>query len=222
MKPRGNKRVKPQKETKTMTEQSTNEGQQVQAQEAVLEPQEGNETPGNLEPENEPESLQNLESNGGEKGPNPASDDGLEAALKESQDGAEKEGVRCTTDEAPELEHVLGSSELKNRADVVIEDGKVTKSRSPIETLQAAYGNMKFTESPDEAWITKDGITKVLQAYGLGVQPDGSKGYVVKVEEGYWGAVEDWAQGDGISTEDWLRNILYAAISTHGEPAKGR
>ena len=63
-----------------MTEQSTNEGQQVQAQEAVLEPQEGNETPGNLEPENEPESLQNLES----KEATVAHDSDLEAALNES------------------------------------------------------------------------------------------------------------------------------------------
>ena len=50
MKPRGNKEVKPQKETREMTEQSTVEGHETPPKEAVLEPQEGNETPGNLDP----------------------------------------------------------------------------------------------------------------------------------------------------------------------------
>jgi hypothetical protein len=91
-----------------------------------------------------------------------------------------------------------------------------------VQELQAAYGDMKFTESPDEVWITKTGIKEVLKKYGLGDQADGSKGYVVKVEEGYWTAVEDWAQADGITPEEWLKNLLYSAISTYGEPAKGR
>ena len=50
MKPIGNKRVKPQKQTKMMAEQSTNEGQQESILEPVLSCQEGNETPGNLDP----------------------------------------------------------------------------------------------------------------------------------------------------------------------------
>jgi hypothetical protein len=50
MKSLGNKRVKPQKETEKMSEQSTNEGQRASILEAVLEPQEWNETPGNLDP----------------------------------------------------------------------------------------------------------------------------------------------------------------------------
>jgi hypothetical protein len=50
IKPLGNERVKPQKETKKMTEQSTNEGQQKSILEPVLSGQEGNKTPGNLDP----------------------------------------------------------------------------------------------------------------------------------------------------------------------------
>jgi hypothetical protein len=44
-----------------MTEQSTDEGQPDHTLEPVLEPQEGNETPGNLELENGENLLQNLE-----------------------------------------------------------------------------------------------------------------------------------------------------------------
>ena len=61
MKPRGNQRVKPQTESKTMTEQSTTEGQATPTLEAVLDHQQGNETPCDLEPENGEDLLQNLE-----------------------------------------------------------------------------------------------------------------------------------------------------------------
>jgi hypothetical protein len=44
-----------------MSEQSTNEGQPDPTLEPVLEPEEANETPGNLEPENNENLLQNLE-----------------------------------------------------------------------------------------------------------------------------------------------------------------
>jgi len=48
------------KETKTITGQSTTEGQQTPTLEPVLETEEGNKTPGNLETGNFEESLQNL------------------------------------------------------------------------------------------------------------------------------------------------------------------
>ena len=64
-----------------MTEQSTTEGQETPAVEAVLGPEEGNETRGNLEAENEGESFQNLESSEADSSANLASDAGLEAAL---------------------------------------------------------------------------------------------------------------------------------------------
>ncbi len=82
MKPRGDERVTPPKEIKAMTQQSTTEGQKAPAKEPVLEPQEGNETPGTLEPENGDKLLQNLDS----KKATVAHDEGLEAALNESGD----------------------------------------------------------------------------------------------------------------------------------------
>lgn len=176
MKPRGNKRFKPQKETEEMTEQSTVEGQQTPVPEAILEPEEGNETPGNLEPKNGEESFQNLES------PEKivAHDEGLEAALSESGSGAESPEPRPAGDH-----HAVGEDEAPE--------------------LQSPLGGMAIAGIP-----------------ALGLQPDGSKVYPVKVEEAYWAAVEDWARGDGISPEEWLKNLLYSAISIYGEPAKGR
>ena len=210
MKPRGNKRVKPQKETKEMSNQSTDEGQQVVASEAVLGPQEGNETPGNLEPENGENGLQNLE----EKGPMVAHDDGLEAALEESA-GAVIDAEFEEVDEAPaDLEtamavgtgtiaEIKGSSGLKAKADVVIEDGKITKSRYAIG-VDTATG--------------EDQSAMVI----VGLQPDGSTKVVVTIQEGYWEAVQQWSEADGVPVERWLSDRLYEYISTYGEPAKGR
>src|SRR5271157_4468095 len=74
----GNKRVKPQKETSQMSEQSTTEGQDIGTKEAVLDPQDRNETPYDLEPEKEANSLQNLENSEATV----ARDESLEAALE--------------------------------------------------------------------------------------------------------------------------------------------
>ena len=149
---------------------------------------------GNLEPETAADELQNLESNGGEKGPNPASDDGLEAALKESQDGAEKEGVRCTTDEPVDLETAMA-----------VGTGTVSGFRGimqPSIIYEASGG--------------KEGLARV------GQQPDGSTKVVVTIQEGYFEAVTQWAESDGVPIEQWLSDRLYEYISTYGEPAKGR
>ena len=81
MKRRGNKRVKPQNRRKKCSEQSTNEGQPGPTLEAVLEPDEGNKTPGNLEPEKEAGSLQNLEKSEATVAPVVALDAGLEPAM---------------------------------------------------------------------------------------------------------------------------------------------
>ena len=106
MKPRGNKRFKPQKETRAMVEKVTNEGQAQGTPEPVLEPEVRNETPGNLEPENGPESLQNLEQKEAIvahdddvlEEPNEAGND-LLAALNESGEVVKCEGCG---DEYPE------------------------------------------------------------------------------------------------------------------------
>ena len=64
-----------------MTEQSTVEGHETPPKEAVLEPQEGNETPGNLEPENGENLLRNLENAQSAVAPMVALDGDLEAAM---------------------------------------------------------------------------------------------------------------------------------------------
>ena len=230
--PRGKTGVKPQKEKRKMTTQSTNEGQRRYAEDPVLGPKDRNETPGNLEPENGENSLQNLESKEAivaqDDAPRCAScgqeftwnekvqafehDDpcvvGLEAALKESGNAViDAEFLEVDEPRPAGDHHAVG------------DDG----AAADLETAMAVgFGSMKFTESPGEAWITKDGIGEVLKAYGLGDQPDGSCGFIVKIQEGYTDAVRQWAESDGVPVERWLSDRLYEYISTYGEPAKGR
>jgi hypothetical protein len=206
MKPRGNKRFKPQKETEEMTEQSTVEGQQTPVPEAILEPEEGNETPGNLESKNGEESFQNLES------PEKivAHDEGLEAALNQSA------GEQPQSQQPQLQETVIKGKEYSIGVDTGL-GGDYTVSEPRPAGDHHAVGEDEAPELQSPL-----GGMAIAGIPALGLQPDGSKVYPVKVEEAYWAAVEDWARGDGISPEEWLKNLLYSAISIYGEPAKGR
>ncbi len=200
MKPRGNQQVKSRKGSRDVTTQSTTEGQGTPAPEAVLEGQEGNSKGGNLDLETAASGLQNLESNGGEKGPNPASDDALEAAMKESQDGAEKDGVRCTTDEPVDLETAMA-----------VGTGKVSELKRPtidqLEELIHRHGAEGVSLEPD-------GTVKLA----IGLQPDGSLKVVVTVQEGQVEMVKAYAESDGtggVSVEKWLSDRIFEFIEAY-------
>jgi len=194
MKPRGNKEVKPQEEMNSMAEQSTVEGQQEAVKEAVLDGQEGNETPGNLEPENGEEKFQNLESS-------LADDEGLQAALNES--GDEEIGAEFAKAEEPKgilVAHIADPNPPSfsggKMAPAVIYEGGADLSK------EAGGGSMSLSQ--------------------VGPMPDGTTRVVITIQEGYWEAVKDWAEADGVPVQRWLSDRLYDYISTYGEPAKGR
>ncbi len=226
MKPRGNQQVKPRKGSRDVTTQSTTEGQGTTAGDAVLEGREGNSRGGNLDPETAAEELQNLESNGGEKGPETASDDGLEAALRESQNGPEEFPLRCTHGrsvdvpcdqcQAADMGNKGATDPSRNLQPLVVPQDSLDP-----ETFKAArstYERIKFTKEPSEAWITKDGIKAVLKAHGLGDQPDGSCGFIVKVQEGQVEMVKAYAESDGtggVTVEKWLSDRIFEFIEAY-------
>lgn len=228
MKPRGNKRFKPQKETRAMVEKITNEGQVQGAPEPVLEPEVRNETPGNLEPENGSELLQNLEQK--------------EAIVAHDEEPKMSE-VRSFSDpselEAALNESVIGSisdEEALERGIVVERDAAgIISSAHPVsvdmETAMAVgTGTVRDLQPPCggvpmgqmqpaiiyEASGGKEGLARV------GPQPDGTTKVVVSIQEGYWNAVQQWAEADNVSVEQWLSDRLYEYVSTYGEPARGR
>ena len=249
-----------------MAEQSTVEGQQEAVKEAVLDGQEGNETPGNLEPENGEEKFQNLESS-------LADDEGLQAALNESGDGPTEEFVDQIKDfveaQKEPSEFVYNGAEFAKAeepkgilvahiadpnppsfsggkmAPVVIYEGgaEATEPQAPCGgvpmggELAGITADKKYAIGVDYSSGKDNGVLAVMkigvsgkpdelvgtwEAIALGLQPDGSTKVVVSIQEGYWEAVKDWAEADGVPVERWLSDRLYEYISTYGEPAKGR
>ena len=187
-----------------MTEKFTVEGQEASSKEVVLESKEGNETPSNLEPENGEKSLQNLENAEAIV----AQDDGLEAALNESRDVIDAEFREV--DESPELEQVLGEpfgTDLETAMAVGTGTVKDFPPLSPAQVEVLGKAMRRFAEESTPS---------------LGLQPDGSTKVVVSIQEGYWDAVQQWAESDGVPVEQWLSNRLYEYISTYGEPAGKR
>jgi hypothetical protein len=213
MKARGNKRVKPQKETKMMAQQSTTEGQQIPVLEAVLEPQDVNETPGNLEAEKGEKSLQNLEDSEAIV----AHDDGLEAALNESGDVIDGEFAEVEESESRPAgdHHTVGDDDGDLETAMAVGTGTVAELNRPtvaeLEELINRHGSEGVSLEPN-------GTVKLA----IGPQPDGSEKFVVTVQEGYTDAVRQWAEADGVPVQQWLSDRLYEYISTYGEPAKGR
>ena len=228
MKPRGNKRFKPQKETRAMAEKVTNEGQAHGTPEPVLEAEVRNETPGNLEPENGSESLQNLEQkeaivahdDDALEEPSEAGND-LLAALNESGE------PQFTVKPIPGREFSnFGGPTEEELARSVYEDGKGDSETAmsigigTVKDLQPPCGGVPMGQMQPaiiyEASGGKEGLARV------GPQPDGTTKVVVSIQEGYWDAVQQWAEADNVPVEQWLSDRLYEYVSTYGEPAKGR
>lgn len=84
-----------------------------------------------------------------------------------------------------------------------------------IEMLEKAYGAVSFkgAPAPAMAWLGES---------ALGPQPDGSHKVAVTIQEGYWEAVQQWAEADGVPVEEWLSARLYEYVSTYGQAPRGR
>jgi predicted HicB family RNase H-like nuclease len=230
MKPRGNKPLKHRNGRKPMVDQSTTEGQPESVKEPVLEAQEVNETPGNLELENEAPAVQNLDS----EEATVAHDADLEAALNESEDVVDAEWPTECSHGKP-----LNDDCEKCEASALVEDKKFN-----IAVFHEAYESIKFPTSPDGRVIgvdhgsgedktmiavikrgddnLPDELLATMGAVSIGPQPDGSEKFIVTVQEGYTDAVRQWAEADGVDVNRWLSDRLYEYISTYGEPAQSR
>lgn len=238
--PRGKTGVKPKKEKREMTTQSTDEGQHTPVAEPVLEPQDRNETPGNLEPENGENPLQILES----KEAIVAQDENLEAALEESA-GDVIDAEYPEIEESADLETAMavGTGTVKELQSPC--NGEPRGSVKPEEMTDAhagaltrAFKGNKYTVGVDYGMGSDKGMMAVIKqgdgfqipdellatfgVVSIGPQPDGSEKFIITVAEGYTEAVRQWAESDGVPVERWLSDRLYEYISTYGEPAKGR
>ena len=110
---------------------------------------------------------------------------------------------------------------LKKQADQEDEiDGTIIYRRNPDGTYTQIEGGMDIGPSKSEEQRLAE---LICQHNGyVGEREDGSYGVVVTIGEGYWGAVKEWAESDGLTAEEWLTNLVTTNIESYGMPAKGR
>ena len=226
MKPREGKGVKPSKEPKSAIQPPTNEGQTESILEPVMNRVEGEQPPSNLEPEiaaSEGQEFQTLDPEkevtvAGEAdtpviimpSPEQVLRDLYEASGNPSAQEVRQADVQAALagiDTA--LKMALGENNLR------LKGIHIPSSELPsIAELEAALHQGRRID------IKPSGETYI--GPGVGLQPDGSFGIVVTIQEAYWGAVQEWAEADGVPPDRWLTDRLYEYISTYGEPAGKR
>lgn len=56
----------------------------------------------------------------------------------------------------------------------------------------------------------------------MGQQADGSYRSVVTIPEGYLSAVQEWAEAEGKTVEEWIDSQFFSMMEAYGQPAGGR
>ena len=114
--------------------------------------------------------------------------------------------------------------QLSALADALIASGFT----EPAEAEDANEGVHPAIEGGIPAGPTPVGVQEipgVIMYRGenpLGPQPNGSHGIVLNIGEGYWEAVQQWAEADGVAAEEWCNMRFTEYLETWSSPAKGR
>ena len=147
--------------------------------------------------------------------------DELETAMKKAaeEEVADVKFYAQTTDgQYAEVGEKL-SEELRRS---VYEDGKAVDPRTdlqpPCDGKTGAELAAEDHGQPGEKVFSDELLADCL----IGEQPDGSYKAVVTIKEGYWNAITEWAESDGVTPEEFLSNIITQNIETYAMPAKGR
>jgi hypothetical protein len=97
--------------------------------------------------------------------------------------------------------------------------GELQATVDDVELCQECYGGLAADlDSHDEA--CKCG--KCPQSRKLGQQSDGSYRSPVTIPEGYLSAVQEWAEAESATVEEWLDKQFLIVLESYGMPAKGR
>lgn len=127
-----------------------------------------------------------------------------------------QKALEMSAEKGPEAVHIPTLEEHEKS----VEEGRAIRLDDPryvhysIAEIEAAMNKGASVS------IAPDG--KVNLGGTLGPRPDGSHGIVLTVPEGYWEAVQQWAESEGISPEEWCNMRFVECIEVWGQPAKGR
>lgn len=144
--------------------------------------------------------------------------EGVEEAVLEPQDQAQ-----TPPNLKPEIEDAAEAETGDLEASVADNDSATDLEKALAESAEVIDGEFAdVDEIATTKRLTKYGAKQLLTSYGLGPQPDGSHKVAVTIQEGYWEAVQQWAEADGVSVETWLTDRLYEYVSTYGQAPRGR
>jgi hypothetical protein len=190
----------------------TTEGQPESIIEPILARQEGEQSDDHLEPE----TVQNLDS---EKTASVAQSDGWNIEELMLQSAPEHTvGVDTSSGVDVTVTTVLTPAEMDATAEKIGNQFVAELAMEPCE-CHDAEGKRNWPAIMD--MVDKQRII-FAQSNPLGLQPDGSYKVVTTIPEGYWQAVKDWAESDGVTPEDWINRQLSGYLENWGSPAKGR
>lgn len=217
MKARGKKADKPQETTEVTEHEPTAEGQPESILEPVLSRQNPVETSHYLEPEkvqildpqNDPQCCTTVPVPQTPTAVPDSTQDALEKALEESVD--DPHFTEFCVHDIP-----MGQSCEKCQS-AAAENQLTSDGTGEVRVINEA-DNAKVFVGVD--FGSKEDTTVYLTE--VGPMPDGSQKCVVTVPEGYWEAVKQWAESDGISPEEWLSQRLYEYVTSFGNAPKGR
>jgi hypothetical protein len=84
--------------------------------------------------------------------------------------------------------------------------------------------NFPFTERTGQVdlAVVRESQRTAPRIHSLGEQENGSYKLVTTIPEGYVEAVRQWAEGDGVTMEEWVDRQLSAYLENWGSPARGR
>jgi hypothetical protein len=113
-----------------------------------------------------------------------------------------------------------GKAEVIDAEYVEVREGDGDPTGADLDAA-AEQGGYQFKRHPGgKIEYRPNGATPVFSE--LGLQPDGSFIVPVRIEEGYWNAVKEWAEAVDLTPEQWLYNLVTSNVETYGQPAKGR
>lgn len=127
-------------------------------------------------------------------------------------------------------------AEITNEtADLDLQKALEMSSKVDSEVIDAEFEEVATEPSPHIPTIAEmeqainDGRVVRIDASGTvdigdkpGPRPDGSYGIVVSIGEGYWDAVQQWAEADDLKPSEWLNMRIAEFLDTWSYPAKGR
>jgi hypothetical protein len=141
------------------------------------------------------------------------------------------EGLEPENAEKPQLENALGvaaqageDDQLTALAEALVKSFAEDLEEGEDDPEVPDLGLVPTDPEEGDAVTVQDGVVKIFRTGDarLGPQKNGDYGIAINIREGYWEAVKQWAEADGVAPEEWCNMRFTEYMETWSSPAKGR